>query len=306
MTKLSPQTFADARSYIFTHGSQLTCQRFLHAFAAPNPSGVLSALAAYQNPDGGFGHNLEGDFALPASSPMATSVAFQVLTDLGATESEPLVQGGIAYLVESYRAERPGWMSVPPAVNDYAHASWWHFRPELGCTVIDFAWGNPSAELTGYLARYRRLVPAGLLDPLLAHTLDYFQNFSGAMDMHQLYCFLRFAGQLPSQEAQALQPKLTELVKGEVCTDPAAWSGYCAQPLDFVSSPASFLYPHLVSAVEANLDYRIDAITPHGVSPVPWNWEDYPAEWQAHQPEIAARSTLQTLILLKRFGRLAN
>ena len=284
---LSPQTFADARSYIFTHGSQFTCQRFLHAFEAPNSNGVLSVLAAYQNPDGGFGHNLEGDFALPASSPMATSVAFQVLTELG----------------HRHRAARPGWdclfggklpggasrvVERPTRSERLCACKLVAFPPELGGTVIDFAWGNPSAELTGYLARYRRLVPAELLDPLLAYTLEYFQNFSGAMDMHQLFCFLRFAEQLPSAEAQALQTKLAELVQQEVCTDPDAWSGYCAQPLDFVSCPASFLYPFLASAVEANLDYQVDILTPHGVSPVPWNWEDYPAEWQAHQPEIAA------------------
>ena len=307
MQIISPQTLVNARTFIFTHGSELLRQRWIDAFEGPDPAGVIEALSAYQNPDGGFGHNLEGDFMLPASSPVATSVAFQILSNLGATADEPLVQRGIAYLMETYLPQRPGWLTAPPQVNEYPHASWWHFQPELGGTVIDHTWGNPTAELVGYLARYHDLLPAELLDsmftPLLGHTLDYFQRFTGAMEMHELYCFLHLAGQLPKLEAAAWQPKLTELVRQSVCTDPASWSGYCAQPLDFVSSPQSFLYPILEQAVQENLDYQIEALTPDGVASVPWNWENYPLDWEVQRPEIAGRETLKTLVLLKRFGR---
>jgi len=61
----------------------------------------------------------------------------------------------------------------------------------------------------------------------------------------------------------------------------------------------------LAEAVQANLDFRIDALTPSGVATVPWNWENYPAEWEAVWPEIAGREALKTLILFKRFGRIA-
>jgi hypothetical protein len=303
MKTLDPQTFLKTRNFIFAHGSELLRQRWVHAFESADPAGVVQALSAYQNPDGGFGHNLEGDFRLPDSSPMATSVAFQILTSLGATTDEPLVRGGIAYLLKTYLPDRPGWLTVPPQVNDYPHAGWWHYDPEQGGTVIDFAWGNPSAELVGYLARYSSLVPPERLDPLLAHTLEYFREFSGPMDMHQLFCFLCLSAQLPPSQALAMQPKLADLVRQAVCTDPVEWSGYCAQPLDFVSSPQSFLYPALAEAVELNLDWRIEALAPNGIAPVPWNWEDYPAEWQATRPEIAGREAFKTLVLLKRFGR---
>jgi hypothetical protein len=109
---------------------------------------------------------------------------------------------------------------------------------------------------------------------------------------------------LPEAETLVLQPKLADLVLQEVCTDPAAWSDYCAQPLDFVNSPHSFLYPMLVEAVQANLDWRIDALTPDGVASVAWSWENYPAAWEEQCLEIAGREALKMLILLKRFGRL--
>jgi hypothetical protein len=304
MRTLSSQTFDNARNFIFTHGSALLRQRWIESFDRPNPAGVLRALAAYQNPDGGFGHNLEGDFTLPASSPMATSVAFQILTAMDAPVDEPLVQGGIAYLLQTYLPERPGWISVPPEVNDHPHAPWWHYDPRQGGSVIDLSWGNPTAELVGYLARYRSLVPTVVFEPLLAYTLKYFRQFTGEMNMHELYCFLRLAEQLPEDEAQAMQPKLTDFVLQAVCLDPAEWGGYCAQPLDFVSSPASFLYSSLAEAVQVNLDDRIDRLSPEGIAPVPWEWENYPAEWAAQRPEIEGREALKNLILLKRFDRL--
>jgi hypothetical protein len=158
-------------------GSELLPQRWIDAFEGPGPSGVVQAFSAYQDPAGGFGHNLEGDFMLPASSPVTTSVAFQILSNLGATADQPLVQRGIAYLPETYLLQRPGWLTIPPLVNEYPHASWWHFQPELGGTVIDHSWGNSTAELVGCLVCFHDLLPAEVLDsmfaPLLGHTLDY-------------------------------------------------------------------------------------------------------------------------------------
>jgi hypothetical protein len=306
MIYLSNQTFQKSRVYIFTHCSELIRQRWIHAFEHPNTSGVLQALSAYQNPDGGFGHNLEGDFLLPDSSAIATSVAFQILINLGVSSSEPLVQRGIAYLLKSYLPGRPGWLTVPPEINDYPHASWWHYKAGQGGSSIDQTWGNPTAELAGYLVHYRSLVPSDVLNPLISYTLDYFKQYSGLMEMHELFCFYRLIELLPPEEAIGLRPQLINLINQVVCRDPASWKGYCAQPLDFVRSPQSYLYPFFAKDVEANLDFRIETLTPEGIAPIPWNWENYPAEWEANQPEITGRSALENLILLKLFNRLAK
>ena len=45
---------------------------------------VVDALAAYQNEDGGFGHGIEPDIRLGASSPMATSVGLEYAVAVGA------------------------------------------------------------------------------------------------------------------------------------------------------------------------------------------------------------------------------
>jgi hypothetical protein len=306
MKILSHEAQERSRSYIMERCSSLTRQRFIHIFQRENTRAVLAALSEYQNSDGGFGHNLEGDFMLPASSPLATSVAFQILSDLMVSADEPLAQKGIAYLLSSYNPDRKGWVSVPREVNDYPHASWWHFTETEGGTVIDYNWGNPTAELVGYLVQYRSLVPDDFLLPLYKHTIEYLRSFSGAMEMHELYCFLRLAEQLSADDFQAVRPKLIDLVMSAATTDPEGWKSYSAQPLDFVKSPESFLYPALQAHVETNLDYWVDSLDPNGIVLPPWNWENYPDAWQTARVEITGRLTLERLIILGRFQRLAD
>ena len=50
-----------------------------HLWRGGSADDVVTALAAYQNPDGGFGRGLEVDIAASASNPFATRLALQVL-----------------------------------------------------------------------------------------------------------------------------------------------------------------------------------------------------------------------------------
>ena len=56
---------------------------FNYHFRTGSLEDVLDALAVFQNEDGGFGHGLEPDLQSPNSSVLATTVAFQILRDLG-------------------------------------------------------------------------------------------------------------------------------------------------------------------------------------------------------------------------------
>jgi len=304
MKVLTHPAIEKCKQFIQTQCSPLTQALYTHHLEHPNPSLVLAALARYQNSDGGFGHNLEGDFELPASSPLATSIAFQILTELKIPASEPMVKKGIAYLLSTYDPARPGWITVPPQVNDYAHASWWHFNPVEGGSSIDHTWGNPTAELAGYLLRYPSLVPTQILQPLYSHTLDYLRSHPDQMEMHEVYCFLRLVENMPEPDFAQVRQKLVQLVLNSVSTDPQSWKQYAAQPLNFITSPQSFLFPHLREPVQANLDFRVESLAAQGAFNPPWNWEGYDQAWQVAKIEISGRNTVADLALLKRFGRL--
>lgn len=123
------------------------------------------------------------------------------------------------------------------------------------------------------------------------------------MEMHELYCFLRFADQISPGDFQSIQEKLTLLVMDAVETDPERWKQYSAQPLEFVKSPLSFLYPALQEPVATNLDFWIDSIAPEVIWPPTWDWEGYEEAWQEAKKFITGTLTPERLKVLKRFDR---
>lgn len=304
MRILQKSIFDSSKRFIWTHCQALTRALFTHYFERENQTGVLSNLSDFQNNDGGFGHNLEGDFELPDSSPIATSVAFQILCAIDAKSDEPIVQKGIQYLLESYKPGRKGWISVPPQVNNYPHADWWHYDEAQGGSVIDKNWGNPTAELVGYLYHFNALVPSEFWEPLYKHTVEYLLSYSKTMEMHELFCFLRFAENMPSSDFNFVKDKLTNLVMKSVTHDPQNWRSYSAQPLDFVNRPDSFLCEPLLDDVEKNLDFWIETIETDGTWVPAWTWDHYPQAWEKARIQIAGRMTVTRLNILNQFNRI--
>ncbi|MDR1558441.1 MAG: hypothetical protein LBS84_01860 [Clostridiales bacterium] len=72
---MSNQTFDRARAFIYRNARPLDITRFQVHFENGSKDAVLTALAAYQNEDGGFGHALEPDAWNPNSSPIQTWTA---------------------------------------------------------------------------------------------------------------------------------------------------------------------------------------------------------------------------------------
>lgn len=70
---------ADAERFVYTRGRLLERRRLDLLLHGGGPDGVLAVLGAYRNPDGGFGHGLEPDVRSPASEPLATLGALDLL-----------------------------------------------------------------------------------------------------------------------------------------------------------------------------------------------------------------------------------
>ena len=88
-----------ARAFVYRYARPLDLARWQFYFENGSADFVLQTLAAYQNEDGGFGHNLEPDCWNPASTPIATWFATEVLREIGWTDaSHPIVIGILRYL----------------------------------------------------------------------------------------------------------------------------------------------------------------------------------------------------------------
>ena len=153
MKSIRRSILAKSRTFINNQCRELEKQRFIHAFERENTAGVISALSAFQNSDGGFGHGLEPDFTLPDSSPAATSVACGILAFTRVSSETPIVRNAIKYLINTYDWQKRKWNTVPKQVNDYPHASWWHYLEDEAGTILDRHWGIPTATIGGYLLR---------------------------------------------------------------------------------------------------------------------------------------------------------
>lgn len=81
-----------AADFIHREARLLDRRRFEHHVGEEPAGGVASALGAYANPDGGFGHALESDLRTSASQPVAVNVALSIFIEVGADKAD-LVRG---------------------------------------------------------------------------------------------------------------------------------------------------------------------------------------------------------------------
>ncbi|AXE80597.1 hypothetical protein [Streptomyces atratus] len=72
-----------AEQFIWLTARALEQRRFAHHFLKGSAEAVETALAAYLNEDGGYGHALEPDLRGPVSQPLHTAHALNVLDSIG-------------------------------------------------------------------------------------------------------------------------------------------------------------------------------------------------------------------------------
>lgn len=309
MKTLSEKSFAAARSYIMTYGRPLDQARFAFHFAAGDVAAVISALAAFQNDDGGFGHALEPDLRTPASSTIATSTGLAILREVGAGRAEPLVVAAVGYLLDTFDRHKLVWPIVPPAVEDAPHAPWWTYAES------ESAFGgfriNPRASLLGHLYHFAsgNNAAAGLLAsavPSLMTDVDAIPDDD--MGMHDLLSLLElaYADNVPEDVRRQLVEKLRRAAGHAVVTDPARWAEYALQPLQVAPSPDSLLAPVVDrAALDANLDYEIDRQAADGSWPLAWSWDFVDAAaWAQAECDWKGFHGVNQLRTLAAYGRL--
>jgi hypothetical protein len=96
-----------AEQFIAARGRVLDRRRFERLFRGGEAQPVRDAVAAYRNPDGGFGHGLEPDARGPGSQPAAAELALRILHEADAWSAE-LATGACDWLAATAPAEA-GW-----------------------------------------------------------------------------------------------------------------------------------------------------------------------------------------------------
>ncbi len=305
--KLTPDAFACARAYLLDHARPLERVLYRHFFEAGPIEDVYSALATYQNADGGFAHGLEPDLQSAHSSALATTIALQILCDVGVPLDHPLWAGAMDYLLATYDQAQQCWPIIPPSANDAPHAPWWTVDAQLAERFGGYLL-NPRAEILGYLYDDSTRVPPGLLDDVTQSVLTHLAAQPDALEQHDLLCCVRLAARrsLPEAVRMELMVKLQRSIACTVAVDPQTWAQYTLQPLAVAPSPESLFAGQLADALQANLDALIALQGEDGAWSPTWSWFGaYPHEWPAAERAWKGVLTLAALRQLDAFGRLA-
>ena len=215
---LANAAFHRACTFVEDKGRALDATLLRYDLGTGPAEAVQTALAAYQNPDGGFGHGLEPDMASPASSALATSVGLRLLRRIEASGGHPMVEAALAWLDRSFDPVAGVWPIITPAVDEAPHAPWWAWSKDLSENWNGFRF-NPSAELLGYLYAWRPQASSRLLsaaEAQMRRTISATELIEGAYD---LKCAARLA-ETPGVPDDLRQP-LTELVvRSAIAHDP--------------------------------------------------------------------------------------
>ncbi|GAA0177142.1 hypothetical protein SH2C18_04220 [Clostridium sediminicola] len=265
---------------------------------------ILDTLEEFQNKDGGFGCGIEPDFKLVESSPMATSIGLRHLNLLDGNErAHVMIAKAIEYLENTFDRDRNGWFSVPREVNDYPHAPWWEFKDDINMTVIDYSWGNPTAEIIGYLYKYRQYINKLDIDSLLNFAIKSLNERIEFKSEHELFCYIHLYNILDKEFKSKLEQPIKTAVSQLININEPEWKNYVPTPLRFINFDSQNYFEIKEEYINQNLDYIINKLEEKGKLLPTWQWGTYQEHWEIAKKEWIGILTLEGLLSLLKFGR---
>lgn len=297
---VSNDPVAAARAFLDREGRLIERRLAAVLFDGDDPSGVVDAVRAYRNPDGGFGHGLEPDKRCPASLPIDVERALDILLEVrqsggahgpGNVVLDELVRDACDWLATV--ANPDGAVSLAfPVIERYPraeHWSEWTYTPGL----------NPTAGLAGRLHQW------GVTHPWLDRATDWTWarlECGFDEDAHALTEVLDFLAHVPDRgRAETVGVGVREWLAQAAWyrADPAD-PGYGLTPLHLASSPDS-PWRRLFDdeTIEGHLDRLARDQQADGGWPVTWD-----APGTASTMDWRGIETLRALRTLRAYGRL--
>jgi hypothetical protein len=286
------------KTYLEANARKLDMYIYEYLFEQADVQSVLDELSKYQNGDGGFGNSLEPDMRLPGSSALATTVALQYLAKVDAPDNE-LTMKAVRYLVTTYDDKRRRWVNIPPETDKYPRAPWWNYTD-----VLEWAgWGNPSAEILGYLLENNDIVSnQRFLDEISEQAINRL-NMITEPEQHEVKCYIRLYERADAGLQAKLYNRLAAHIKELAKTDPKDWGGYVATPLTFVDSlesPFANLFDKQILIDNASF-IKNELVDGNHWKPT-WSWGQFEDEWVQAKKDWSGKLTIDNLLLLRAMG----
>ncbi|MGC1193880.1 MAG: hypothetical protein WA976_03715 [Candidatus Dormiibacterota bacterium] len=287
-------SFAAGRDFIYRQGRVLERRLFASLYEAAPAAGVIDALRAYQNPDGGFGHGLEPDKRCPASQPIDVETALLAMVMVGQRDPEMLGRA-CEFLARTAQDAAAGGGVPPatPAIEGFpraAHWTEWTYVPAL----------NPTAGLVGLLRQLQ--VEHRWISEGSAYCWAQLESDELPEGAHALSEILIFLDHNPERERS---DAIAELVAAKL---PSAQQfrlrpldlEYGLTPLHLAPRPdARWRHFFTETQIDGHLDRLQGDQQPDGGWPLSW---EPPSE--ASTLEWRASETLRALNTLIAYGRM--
>jgi hypothetical protein len=300
--EMNDDILATGRAFLDREGRLIERRLAAALFDGADSSGVVDAVLAYRNPDGGFGHGLEPDKRCPDSLPIDVEAALDILLKAKSVEGGAaldiddvgeIVTGACEWLASV--AQPDGSLPLAfPVMEPYPraeHWSEWTYTPAL----------NPTAGIAGRLHRL------GATHPWLDQATDWCWRKLDAgfdEDAHALAEALIFLAHVPDRDH-------AQRVAGHVGAwltharwyraDPAD-PEYGVTPLHLAPTPDS---PWRALFDDATIDGHLERLArdqqPDGGWAITWEPPGLAAtlEWRGIE-------TLRALSTLDAYGRLRH
>lgn len=302
--------FEKARTFVYRNARPLDFARWQYHFENGSQENVLSALAVYQNEDGGFGHALEADSWNPNSAPIQTWEATEILREINFTDSShPIIKGILRYLESKKDFDGQFWYNTIKSNNDYPHAPWWHTQSNSTCHNNY----NPTACLAGFIIRFADKSSSlyKLACVIAKEAAQQIMLEQGQSDMHTLSCFISLmqyceeAKDTTVIDLISIKDKLREQVKNSITLDTTSWkTSYICKPSQFLCSKDSIFYDDNKEISEFECEYIKETQLEDGSWSIPWGWEDYPEQWAISKNWWKANVVINNVLYLHNFNKL--
>lgn len=299
-----------AKQFVYRNARPLDLALWQYHFENGSKEAVLDRLAAYQNPDGGFGHALEPDNFCPESAPLQTWKAIGVLREIDMTDgTHPIIQGILRYLEsgKDFDREKRQWLNCVPSTNHYPHAIWWEYQEGEDLFIY-----NPTASLAGWIIRFApkesALYEMGV--SLVREAVSFLCEEKPLEEMHALRCFIELYEDCSRVSADwidmdAFRRRLEMLIRKNICADDSKWmTEYVAKPSVLINSRQSLCYEEYAEAIQKECDEILRTQLPDGSFVITFNWcTDY-RESVIAENWWKSDIIMKNMLLLREFGRL--
>lgn len=309
MKKHSIKLYQEVRQWIYRNARQIDLAIWQYTFENGSKEAVLSALAFYQNDDGGFGNTLDPDSWNPNSSPCATLTAINILKDIDFSDLQhPIIQGIFKFLESGTHFSENKWLFSIPSNDNYARGPWWTYSYEINETEST----GVSAEIASFILRladrdselYKKAI---LVSENLIHNYKTQDNY-GDMGVEGYIVLFETLQQIREDQLDyaILTNTLHERVYNAIERDTSKWASYGCRPSNLINSPNSIFYKDNEEIIQKELDYLFDTKPQNDVWDITWSWfelnEKYPKEFAISENWSKTRKAIDKIKFMINFN----